>query len=104
MCTSGDYIIPIIYLRPTNKMPRHGKQRSPSQKSHTDEMRRHRLVLGPSSAANITNPVDPQAISKQRKKHVKEMKVQQQLVRATLKREERLKQKIDSQEKVITSE
>lgn len=60
-------------------------------------------MLGPSSAANIINPVDPRAISKQRKKLVKEIKVQQQSVRATQKREERLKAKIDSQEKVITS-
>jgi len=55
-------------------------------------MHRRRLVLGPSSAVNTINPVDPRAISKQRKKHVKEMKVQQQLARATHKWEERLKE------------
>ena len=101
MRTSGDYIIPKTYPHSTKKMPRHGKQRSPSQKSHTDEMHRRWLVLGPSSAVNTINPVDPRVISKQRKKHVKEMKVQQQLALATHKREERLKEKIDSQEKVI---
>ena len=60
-------------------------------------------MLGPSSAANVIDPVDPRAISKQRKKHVKEIKVQQQLVHATQKWEERLKEKIDGQEKVSTS-
>lgn len=103
MRTSGDYIILKTYPRSTKKMPRHGKQRTPSQKSQTHEMRKHRLVLGPSSSVNALDPVDPRAISKQRKKHLKEIKVQQQLARAAHKREERLKEKVDSQQKVITS-
>ena len=63
-------------------------------------MRRHGLALGSSQKANIINPVDPRAVSKQRKASVKEAKAHQQSTHNRQKREARLKEKLHSQGKV----
>ena len=85
-------------------MSRHAKRkRSPCQKLHTNEMRRHGLILGSSSAADVTKPMDPQAASKQRQKDTREAKVQQRLARASRKREGRLMEKVGEKDKVIIS-
>jgi hypothetical protein len=84
-------------------MPRHGKQQTPAQKLQTDEMRRCGLALRSSPEASIIDPVDPRVVSKQRKGYVKEAKAHQQLIRNAQRREERLKEKVCSQGKVIVS-
>jgi len=64
-------------------------------------MQGHGLIIRSSSIANIANPMDPRAASKQRKKYTKEVRVQKQLVRSTRKREENLEKKINKQGKVL---
>ena len=84
-------------------MTRCGKLRSRQQKQHTEEIQKRALVLKSSSMVKISKPIDPRAASKQRKKDIKEVKAQQCATRSAHKREERLKEKIDKQAKVITS-
>lgn len=84
-------------------MARHGKRRSQLQRQQTEEMRRQGLALGSPSAADVIKPVDPRAASKQHKKDVKEADAQRRLARNAHRREERLKEKVDKQIKVITS-
>jgi len=66
-------------------------------------MRRHRLALRSSSKANIINSKDPRAESKQQKKVVREVKVQQKLIYNGQRREARLKEKLNTQGKVMAS-
>lgn len=96
-----NYIITDIFPL-TRQMARRGKQRSPQQRQHTREMGRQRLALGSPSLGNIIEPVDPRAASKKHKKDAKEANAQHRLARNAHKREERLKEKVDKQTKVIT--
>ena len=84
-------------------MPRYGKQQTPAQKLQVDEMRRHGLALRSSRNANVIRPVDPRAASKRDKLSMKKDKAHQQSTRNGLKREERLREKAHSDQKVSTS-
>ena len=59
-------------------------------------------MLGSSSMANIVRPVDPRAVSKQRKKDRKKVKVQERIIYNAHKREYRLNTKLGEKEKVMT--
>lgn len=84
-------------------MPCHGKKKSPAQKRHTDEMRKHGLALRSSQKATAINPVDPRTMTKQQKARAKKDKAHRRLIRNGQRREERLKEKVSSQGKVIVS-
>ena len=103
-----NFVLVINYITPnvfplTQKMARHGIQRSQLQRQQTEEMRRKGLGLRSPSTANIIEQADPRAASKKHRKDIKEANAQRRLVRNARKREERLKGKVEKQVEVSTS-